>query len=288
MTQNNNISPLPWYSSIDEQNHRLSYSYGEVYPLFAEADLLLPFQIIRDTRSNAVTNVKLFKIDGTEVATITSEMQEVGLRVVRFESLGYDVILFPAILPMSSLNMFSGQYYLTLTDGVDTWYSEVFTIVQDMSSYLKIEWYNEENLVFEGGQIVYTNPRYHNFLYFASELGKPEYTFEEEGENRDGYFFPEKQISEKTYKCTILATEYLCDVMRLIRMADYVRVTDKYGRVYDCDTFLMTPKWEVQGNVASVEIEFETDTVIKKIANYQTIAQHGDFNDDYNVDYDIN
>lgn len=288
MTQNNNISPLPWYSSIDEQNHRLSYSYGEVYPLFAEADLLLPFQIIRDTRSNAVTSVKLFKIDGTEVATITSEMQEVGLRVVRFESLGYDVILFPAILPMSSLNMFSGQYYLTLTDGVDTWYSEVFTIVQDMSSYLKIEWYNDENLVFEGGQIVYTNPRYHNFLYFASELGKPEYTFEEEGENRDGYFFPEKQISEKTYKCTILATEYICDVMRLIRMADYVRVTDKYGRRYDCDTFLITPKWEVQGNVASVEIEFETDTVVKKIANYQTIAQHGDFNDDYNVDYDIN
>lgn len=285
MTKNNNLSPLPWYSSIDEQNHRLSYSYGEVYPLFTEADLLLPFQVIRDTRSNSVTQVMLYRLDGTQVGNITTSMQEAGLRVVRFETLGYDVILFPAIIPMSQMNMASGQYYMTMTDGVDTWYSEVFTIVQDISPYLKIEWYNDENLVFDGGQIVYDNPRYHNILYFAAEVGKPEYTFEEEGESRDGFFFPEKQLSEKTYKCTLLAPEYLCDVMRLIRMADHKRVTDKYGRVYDCDTFLMTPKWETQGNIASVEIEFETDTVVKKIADYQSIYTGEDFNDDYNNDY---
>ena len=99
----------------------------------------------------------------------------------------------------------------------------------------------------------------------CTELGKPEYQFEEEGEDRDGYFFPEKRISEKTYRCTILASEYLCDVMRLIGLSDYVRVTDKYGRKYDCDTFLITPEWQTQGDLASIEIEFETDTVVKKI-----------------------
>ena len=112
--------------------------------------------------------------------------------------------------------------------------------------------------------------------------------FEEDGEERDGYFFPEKQISVKTFKCTILAPEYLCDVMRFIRMADYIHITDKYGREYDCDTFLITPKWQTQGDLASVEIEFKTNTVVKKIGRGYIINNNGDFNGDFNNDFDNN
>lgn len=284
MTTNNNISVLPWYKTIEEQNHRKSYAYGEVYPLFAQAGLLLPFQIIREHRANEVTTVNLYQRDGQPVASIAAQMAEAGLTIVPFAAYGYDVILYPALFPLMS--MFDGQYYMTLSDGVETWYSEVFTVVQDMAGYLKIEWYNDENLVFDGGQFVFANPRFHNFLYLATEVGKPEYTFEEEGESRDGFFFPEKQLSEKRYKCNILAPEYLCDVMRLIRMCDHVRVTDKYGRIYNCDTFLITPEWQEQGDLASVEIEFETDTVVKKIGRGYTVPSGGaDFNEDYNNDY---
>ena len=284
MTQNNNISVLPFYTSIDEQNHRKSYAYGKIYPLFAPADMLLPFQIIRDTRANDVTSVVLYDKTGKQVADITTNMKETGLQIVRFQSLGYDVILYPSILPMP-LNQLDGIYYMTLSDGVQTWYSDMFTVVQDVSAYLKIQWWDVENLVFDAGQIVYTEPNYKNTLYLCTELGKPEYEFEEDGEERDGYFFPEKQISVKTYKCTILAPEYLCDVMRFIRMADYIHITDKYGREYDCDTFLVTPKWETQGDLASVEIEFKTNTVVKKIGRGYILGNKGDFNEDFNTDF---
>lgn len=287
MIQNNNISVLPWYTSINEQNHRKSYAYGAIYPLFAPTDRLLPFQIMRNTRSNNVTSVVLYEKTGKQVANITTYMKETGLQIVRFQTLGYDVILYPSILPMP-LNQLDGIYYMTLSDGVQTWYSEMFTVVQDVSGYLKIQWWNIENLVFDAGQIVYQNPNFRNVLYLCTELGKPDYVFEEEGEERDGYFFPEKQISEKTYKCTILAPEYLCDVMRFIRMADYVVVTDKYGRKYNCDTFLITPKWQTQGNLASVEIEFQTDTVVKKIGRGYIISNKGDFNGDFNNDFNNN
>lgn len=283
MTNNNNLSVLPFYKDINEQDWRKSYSYGDVYPLFSQAGFLLPFQIIRATRNDAVASVLLYRKDGTYVADITSRMMESGLTVVPFISLGYDVILYPAIFPLMSMN--DGQYYITLSDGIETWYSEVITIVQEVSPYLKIEWYNEDNLVFAGGQCVFKNPRFHNFLYFATEIGKPEYTFEEEGENRDGFFFPSKQLSEKRYKFTILAPEYLCDVMRIIRMCDYVRITDKYGRHYECDTFLITPEWQEQGNLAKVVVEFETDTVVKKIGKGFIVPTGADFNEDYNNDY---
>ena len=286
MIQNNNISVLPFYTSIDEQNHRKSYAYGKIYPLFAPADMFLPFQIIRNTRANDVTSVVLYDKTGKQVADITTNMKVTGLQIVRFQSFRYDVILYPSILPMP-LNQLDGIYYISVSDGVQTWYSEMFTVVQDVSAYLKIQWWDVENLVFDAGQIVYTEPNYKNTLYLCTELGKPEYEFEEDGEDRDGYFFPEKQISVKTYKCTILAPEYLCDVMRFIRMADYIHITDKYGREYDCDTFLITPKWETQGDLASVEIEFKTNTVVKKIGRGYILGNKGDFNEDFNTDFNI-
>jgi hypothetical protein len=220
----------------------------------------------------------------TQIADITASMIETGLQIISFTSLGYDVIVYYGLLPILQ-NQLIGQYYAVMTDGVETWYSEVWTAIEDVQSYLKLEWYNKENVAFDGGQIVYEQTYYRNYLYLDAEIGKPEYKFEEEGEERDGYFFPEKQISEKVYKSVVLAPEFLCDCMRLILMADYVRITDKFGRVYNCDTFLITPEWQVQGDLASVEMEFQTDTVVKKIGRGYTIPSGADFNNDYNKDF---
>ena len=287
MIQNNNISVLPWYTSIEQQNHRKSYAYGTIYPLFTPKRTLLPFQIMRNTSSRNITRAQLYDKNGVLFADITTALKETGLQIVPFASLGYDVIVYPSLLPFA-IDTPDGIYYARMTDGVNVWYSEMFTIVGDLSGYLKIEWYDVENFVFDAGQIVYQNPKFHNVLYLCAELGKPEYPFEEEGETRDGYFFPEKQISEKTYRCMALAPEYLCDVMRFIRMSDKVFVTDKYGRQYDCDTFLITPKWQTQGDLASVEIEFKTATVAKKIGRgYITPGRKGDFNNDFNNDFKI-
>ena len=285
MTPNNNISVLPWYDSINLQNSRKSYAYGNIYPLYTPANFMLPFQIMRPTRANGVESMKIYHRTGTLYADVTENMGETGLRVVRFEEDGYDVIVYTGILPMA-LNQSDGVYYAVLSDGVQTWYSEMYTVVQSVDGYMRIQWWDVEDLVFDAGRVVYDNPKFKNTLYLCAELGKPEYEFEEEGEERDGYFFPEKQISEKTYKCTILAPEYLCDVMRLIRMADYVEVRDKYGQLYKCDTFLITPEWQVQGDLASVEIEFQTDTVVKKIGRGYVLRDKGDFNSDFNNDYD--
>lgn len=283
---NNNLSVLPWYGSLAEQQAKKSYAYGEVYPLYAPADFFLPFQLIRKTRTNEIRSFKVVNANTNAViADYTEHVKDAGLQIVRFENLGYDVILFPAYMPMP-LNQFDGRYYFTMSDGVETWYSEVITVVQNVSAYLKVQWWDVENLVFDNGQIVYKNPTFKNTLYLNTELGMPDYEFEEEGEERDGYFFPEKQISEKTYKFSFLAPEYLCDVMRLIRLSDIVQVTDKYGHLYNVDSFLIEPKWQQQGNLASVECEFQTDTVVKKIGRGY-ITGHADFNGDFNNDFNI-
>ena len=283
MTPNNNLSVLPWYSDIKYQNHLKTYAYGNIYPLFTPARTLLPFQIIRSKRANAITGVNLYTKTGTLFLDITTQIIETGLQVKAFPTLGIDVIVNPGILPMA-INMPEGIYYATITDGVETWFSDMFTVVNDVSNYLKIEWYDVEDLTFDEGAIVYQSPAFKNVVYLCAEIGKPEYVFEEDGEKRDGYFFPEKQVSEKTYKFTFLAPEYLCDAMRIIRMCDVVKVTAE-GRMYDCDTFLITPKWQTQGDIASVETEFECATVIKKIGKGLAVVNSGDFNNDFNDDF---
>lgn len=285
MTPNNNLSVLPWYDSINKQNHRRDYAFGNIFPLITPDRRLLPFQIRRNTRSNGITQVLLRTIDGKQFANITTEIKETGLEVKRFSSDGYDLIIYPGILPIATMTP-EGLYYAEITDGVQRWYSEVFNIVRTVDNYMMIEWWDEEPLYYAGGHIEYSGETFKNRLYLCSQVGKPEYDFIEEGEKRDGYFFPEKQVSEKRYKFSFVAPEYLCDAMRIIRMSDHVEITSR-GEKYLADSFLITPKWQEQGDLAGVEAEFETDTVIKKIGRMIKPNNLGDFNLDYNLDFDL-
>jgi len=288
MIPNNNLSVLPFYDSTEDQNARKWWAYGRVYPLFTPAGFLLPFQIITEhtnlTTSN-ITGATIYDANThAQIAGITSEIRS-GITKKEFASLGYDVWVFPGQLSVLN-SIANGRYYLLLTWG--NWQivkvSEIFTVVNDIQPYLKITWWDEQDFVMDAGTIVYKNPSFKNVLYLQADLAKPEYPFEEEGETRDGYFFPTKQISEKRYKFSFFASEYLLDVMRFIRMADHAEI-EYHGQKYSLDTFLITPEWESNGDVAAVQAEFDTATVAKKIGLGYIRMQRGDYNDDFNNDF---
>lgn len=220
-----------------------------------------------------IKSVSLYDRNGIFVRSITSQMQAAGLKVVKSVNADRDIIIFPANTKLN-LQLESGVHYMLMSDGMQTWYSEMFCVVQDISQYLKLEWWDNKDLVFDSGEILYnyvTNPiigetvKYRNVLYLDTDIGKPEYKFDEEGKERDGYFFAEKQLSEKVYKFTFIAPEFVCDVIRLIRLSDNIVIT-KNNINYIPDTFLAEVKWQEQGDLAGVDVEFETNTVVKKIA----------------------
>lgn len=291
--KNDNHNCLPFYPSLNEQNHRRNYAYGDIYPLFCPNDRLLSFQIAREHTTTSVQILLTSMTDDTLNANITGTLtNSAGWTIVENaytnkEGVAMDIIVYSPYLS-SGLSLAEGRYYLQFWDGNMWLYSEVFTIVSNLDNYLKISWTNHTDIRLNDGWILYENLgfTFTNTLYFATELGKPEYPFEEEGENRDGYFFAEKQISSKTYKAVTAATEYLCDCMRLIRLSDLVDVRDGYGNEYACDTFLVTPTWQEQGNIAEVVLEFTTGTIVKHIGHGWT--RTGDYDsEDYNEDYDI-
>lgn len=285
MIPNNNLSVLPFYTSLDQQDARKWWMYGRVYPLYCPAGFLLPFQILTPHTNWTVSSIRPVNIVDANTGEIVAEITDAiraGITKREFTALGYDVWVFPGQLPVIN-ELPNGRYYLEVVFSY-TFYSEIFTVVNDIEPYLKITWWDEADFVMDAGTIVYESPSFQNVLYLPSDIAKPQYQFEEEGENRDGYFFPTKQISEKRYRFNFLASEYLLDVMRFIRMADHAQI-EYHGQTYSLDTFLITPEWEDNGDVAVVEAEFDTATVAKKLGVGYIRAQRGDFNDDFNNDF---
>lgn len=260
----NNLSILPFYKVTTEnptpRDCEKWWAYGNVWPLVTPG--IPPIQI-----PGYVTNFEMYAWEPNSGGPFSVGAAWMQSKTVTLES-GVQAYDFGAENPLSG--NYAGRYYLmTRIDGILA-VSDVFTIVPSfaLDDYLKIEWWDDEDFIMDSAAIIYTNTAgvnaYKNVLYLPTDLAKPDYVFEEEGQTRDGFFFPIKQISEKRYHFRFLAPEYILDVMRLIRMSDHIVITYK-GQVFYPDTFLMTPSWEGDGQLANVECEFDTDTVAKKI-----------------------
>lgn len=277
---NNNISPLPFYDNIALQNHRKDYAFGQVYPLITYKNMLLPFQVVL-SGGTGVESVKLFDFNTGVSTDITASIKENGLTLKSYN--GFKLLKYPGTLPIAEIKH-EGLYYLAISvSGLGTIFSDVFTVTNRVDDYLIIEYYNSYNFELKNGIVDFSD----NFkfkCYLNTQIGKPEYDFEEEATERMGYTFIESQVSKKIYKFTFLAPEYLCDALRIVRLCENKQIISKL-QTYDVSTFSMEPEWEDQGDLASVECEFETDTVVANIGGYMPALAGGDFNDDYDEDY---
>ena len=279
---NNNISPLPFYDDISLQNHRRDYAFGQIYPLVIHRNMLLPFQFCVLSGAS-INQAYLYSADGKYIANILSELKENGLVVKSYTD--FKLVKYPGTLPVNSIKH-EGQYYIRLRSSSGKYfYSDVFTVYNRVDDYLELEYTNSYNFELKNGIIDFSDS-FKFKCYLPTQIGKPEYDFEEEATERMGYTFIESQVSKKLYKFTFLAPEYLCDALRIVRLCNNKQITSK-GQVYELTTFNMKPEWEEQGDLAAVECEFETDTVISNIGGYEPELLGGDFNNDYNNDFDI-
>ena len=278
---NNNISPFPFYDDISRQNHRKDYAFGQIYPLVVYRNMLLPFQFCVSS-GTSVSEAKLYTIGNVLVADILSNLKENGLVVKSYT--GFKLVKYPGVLPVNAIKH-EGQYYIRLRlNSGKYFYSDIFTVYNRVDDYLELEYSNSYNFELKNGIIDFSDS-FKFKCYLPAQIGKPEYDFEEEATERMGYTFIESQVSKKLYKFTFLAPEYLCDALRIVRLCNDKQITSK-GQVYDLTTFNMKPEWEEQGDLAAVECEFETDTVISNIGGYEPELLGGDFNNDYNTDFD--
>ena len=297
---NNNLSPLPFYQAQGLNDgtawwdSRKDYAYGSVYPLICPLDYLIPFQIQLPDDFGNLQQIQLITADRSRTVTITQQMAKAGLELLTEN--GHKILRFPAKYPLF-LNQAVGQYFLRIaylqvgTPGTrKALWSDVFTMVNNPDCYLRIDYSNSYPLVAGGTGVYFGGDNNFKFsVWLDTQIGKPEYVFEEESTERMGYSFIESQVSKKRFNFAFVAPEYLCDAMRIIRMCDNVSIYSK-GRTYDAIKFELDISWEEQGNLASVTATFDTDTVLVNLGGYREtsapVIEPTDYNNDYNLDFD--
>ena len=228
-----NYSCIPFYTSLEQQDYKKEFAYGDIYNNCCDKKLL-PFQIVRNGNFTNIQSVKIYNWDMTNEVDITSLMVAAGLYIKVYEP--FSIIVFPAIQTITELSL--GKKVIKITDGIQSYYSDVILIRESISDKLSLKWSNNDDLKIPNGRICYENDFY-NVLYFDTLVGKPEYPFEEEQESLNGLKFPIQQISKKIFRFVVSVPEYIADVVRLIRMHDNIIVTCK-GIEYVCFNFLLT------------------------------------------------
>ena len=278
------ISPLKFYDDFHKQNRYRSFAYGYVAPLITNPNVVSPFQLIVSGNVSEVY-VRSANTNKRVTGNVVEKFKDAGLRNVTKDN-KYNVLLFLGIFPLSGVIDYEGQYWLEIHSG-GWYYSEIFCFDNNIDDCLKVEYWNPEgDFALKNGIIVLGSENFHFILLLKSELGKPEYSFEEEATKRLGYSFIESQVSKKTYKFNTVIPEYLCDAMRIIRLCSHKKITCK-GETYDAITFNMEVDWQEQGDLASVTCEFDVDNIITNLGGFKHENIGGDFNNDYNNDYDI-
>lgn len=280
---NNNLSSIPFYRSVAEQDFKKWYAYGEHTPLKVSRTKLLPFFFFHAgaTSSPSVSSVSFYNECGDSVSVSTTYTNAIKNAISSYVNNGGVTFFFTDT--SSNMSLPKGFHYLRIgvsVGGTTTYYySELFQICEDatlLMECIKVKWYDSEDVQISGGGVIpfahQAHTYYYNQMFLSSDIGMPEYSFTEEGEDRDGHFFPVKQVSEKVYKMKFVATESMCDCLRLACQSDVVKITDHNDKVYDVEHLELNVTWLDGGFFAEVEISFETDTVVKKVGKaYGTI-----------------
>ena len=270
MNINNGFNVLPWYDSLEKQNSKKWYAYGQEWPLLCPQGIILPFQFICDSAISITSTIYAINAQ-TGVATNLGITPTVTT-VTRADATYYVVKLNSVAI--TSLPV--GRYNLRMNTNMGYLYSEEITVINNASECIKLEYWNEDTLRFTSGEINFEDD-FRFILYINSTIGKPEYEFEEELTKRLGYKFIESQTSNKLYKFAFAAPEYICDALRLVRMCDYIKLTTKYDS-YNALSFAYEPKWQEQGDLAAVDVEFDTDCIIQKLESFNRRVKESFYN----------
>lgn len=279
------LSPLKFYDALEKQERYKSYAYGCVSPVIMPFNTLYPFQFILSDSSDQIIDAYIIDAKTNKAVTrnIIAQLNEAGLTHKVVDS--YKVIMFPGIFPLLDIR-FEGEYYLLLQSNIGyDYYSEVFCFTNNTDDCLEIEYWNPEaDFTLKNGLVTFAN-NFHFKVLLKSELGKPEYGFEEEATKRLGYNFIESQVSKKTYKFNTVLPEYLCDALRLIRLCSNKILRSK-GEEYEMLSFDIDVDWQDQGDLASVNCEFDVDNIVVNLGGFEYEKLGGDYNDNFNDDFD--
>ena len=257
--------PLRFYTNLEDQLRFESGYSGKTFNLYCPINEILPFQIKKISDYTQINEMKYIAVeDGSEYDIDHSSIVE----YFTLNQSDYFVCFggaTGAILP-------EGEYYVTIDNGVSTWYSEVLTMrnfdPENLGSCVmtKITYWDTcdtANILYRTGA-----NQYKNTIYLDVPFNRPEYSFEEEGEeDGEGRFRPEFIKFTKQYLLQSVFPEYMVDALSMLPLhTSETGVINIESEGYEgvVDRISVSPEWQGDyGLFALTNILFNVDLVTK-------------------------
>jgi len=122
---------LPFYDAVVKQFHRREYRLSDVtsWEWISPKNTLVGFQIPRANRVNAITEFALYGLDDVLEYNLLSLIVSGQLSIRTAVNAGgaVNIITYFANRELTQ-DIPCGKYYYKVSDGVETWYSEVITV----------------------------------------------------------------------------------------------------------------------------------------------------------------
>lgn len=300
--------PLRFYEKVEHQNRFRQGGDIKVFKLLMPRNYLLPFQLRRPAGVLPFQSIIAVPTNGDPEIELINDIDNGDLKVYPFDT--FDTLVHFGTEELDN-DLPTGEYYFEVTDGVNTWYSEVVTVKDFNATDLttnecvvtKITYWDTCDIadIFYRTQ-QFGGAQYKNIIYLDIDVGKPEYEFTEEGEeDGEGKFSPDFKRLEKQYLLQGVFPEYLVDALALIPMhvgkTGVVEVLTDRGYTGEVDKLSVSPKWQGdRGLWALTDIIFSTEFVVKSnccdandalvstcLRNYtEVVAEILEGSDDYN------
>ena len=264
--------PVRFYESLAHQNKNKSGNTN-VFRLVSPTKRLPPFQIRRDSSANQISSILLVNVDTAASTDVLADINVADFKLYAFTT--YDQIVnFGQMDLASTLDV--GTYYMIVTDGTKTWYSEEITFRNFEPDSLtascmltKFSYWSTCDI----GSIFYRtteagDAQYKNIMYLETGIGTPSYEYEEEGEeDAEKVFYADFQKLEKVYNIEGVFPEFMVDALALMPLhlnrIGTVEVQTYEGYTGTVSKMTIDPEW--QGNLgafAKVSIDFATSFAV--------------------------
>lgn len=237
-------------------------------------DIGFPAFIIRRPSGGAsITSWTMLRAGGGGGSTVT--LSGVTSSIEDLDDVpDWEAVIFPSqkftetVLPGSF-------YWLRITDGTSTWYSEQFTFSESGTinpvnpystipspcgneEWIQIGWSNPDCVISE------KFPMGTGFLLnLAATVANPEYKYKPESEEDGiGGGIVTFQRLDKVYTFFVRAPEYIADALSAAQMFKYFNISFQYGDTMNCRNVSVEVDWK-DACFADVKVSFEADFLVR-------------------------
>lgn len=259
---------FPWYDKKEKQHRFRENVEGTCgYKLISPNNGLLPFQLRVETGLARPTAMAIWSLCDEQVMDLTNNIPLLQAKTTEKGINAYyngEAMQFKAgTRPATNLEIPEGTYYATLSFASgETYYSEVFTVVKDLSQYMRIEYSNSCDI----DPIIYKDNSWKNILYLDTFVHVAEPEIEEDGE-RDGsdQLIPTYQKLTVKYRFSVTVPDFVKIAITSMQMHDNVAMTSSNAiRSGKIDRMTTASTVESGGAYSTVDVIMEQLLMMKQ------------------------